>query len=747
MSFCLTLQSKQNFKKALKEGKITPDILIGLKTSEARSSLFAKYVGKENSSQVNALFEKAILRPNQVEAMIDAAKQVSGLKSKAKRGYIEKIKKIDTLLSEAGENQYMQDMVKEGLGVNLTKENFDKAVEFSNKLEKEAGNTSEFGTPTIEYFKIRKEMSDYLDALRPTSNLRVATQTIGRGMMLASFKSPLLNIESNSVNAALKAIERRIQNRALGGLNNEYAEKYRHFVNKVYLESGFDITRMQSIEDERLIRGEKIGTTQGPGPIRAVGRVVEDLVFKKLQGYPDVVFAGAAYSDRANIESTKIAGREGLTGDAKQKRALEIFKDATRIDPKTIEGQAVRDNATADAFYTTYTNKTRYSDFALAIRDSLNVVTGDFRLGDQLMPFVKTSANVIGAGIDSSGTLIPVDVVIRIGKGLNAIRKGDNVKTAFGESFEGFSKKIINAGLGITFAYLLSTLFSKDDFIGEYPTNEKERKLLELKQARERSVKIAGQWISLDYFGTLAAPLVGMLYAKKYGTDLPSTAFYYYSGVLAQAKSLPGIDEFNDVADSLKTIGTSLDSLEDRQAQLISFSIDFMKSRSLPAIISDTARALDDYERRTDRGLFGKVFAGIPGLRNTLPIKENVFGQPIKKPGVLSTYLFGSRVKVANTNVVIQELDRLAESNNLPTITDIEKTSTKARSLKEQIGVKEFDKAKSSYGKSLYIGFERAIRTSKYKQSDNEGKKEILDKIKTKEFDNMLKRAGYRKPK
>lgn len=746
MAFCLTLQAKNEFKKALKERRITPDILINLKTSEARQELFAKFVGKENTSQVNALFEKAILKPNQTEAMIDAAKQVSGLKADSKRNFISKIKQLDKILNENETQQYFQDAVRESLGVNLTKENFNIANKISEKLEIEAGKESEFGTPTLEYLKTRKELSDYLNSLKPTSQLRVATQTIGRGVMLASFKSPLLNIESNTVNALINAAERRIENRALGGVNNNYGKKYRKFVNKVYLETGYDLTRILSIEDQKLIRGETIGTTQGKGVVRGIGRVVEDIVFKKLQGYPDVVYSGIAFSDRANIESTKIAGREGLRGKELKNRALEIFKDATRITPQTIEGQEVRNNAIADAQYSTYTNKSNYSDFSLAIRKALNTVTADFRLGDQLMPFVKTPANVIGAGIDSSGVIVPVDLVVRIGKGLNAVRKGENVKTAFGESFSGFAKKVMMAGLGMTFAYLLSSLFEKDDFIGEYPTSQKERKLLELKQARERSVKIGKYWVSLDYFGPLASPIVGFLYAKKYGTDLSSTVWNYYQGVLAQAKSLPGLDEFKEVIDTVKEIGTGQDTLQEKQKQFVNFTIDFIKSRSIPAIVSDTARAIDTRERRTDEGIFDKVFASIPWLRQSLSAKKNVFGEEIPSTGLISTYLFGSRVKISNDDNVIQELDRLAETNNLPSITDVEKTSSRAKLLKIQIGNKAFDKAKTEFGKQLYIEFKDTMESSDYEDEDDEGKYKLLNKVKDKQFELMLEEAGYEKP-
>lgn len=745
MAFCLTIEAKNNFKRALKERKITPDILIDLKTSEARRNLFAKYVGKENAVQVNALFEKAILKPNTIEAMIDAARQVSGLKPEGKRGLIRKIEAIDKLMTNSEMEQFMEDAVSEGLGVKLTKQDYEKAKQYSEKLQAEAKQESKFGTPTLEYFKVKKEFTDYLNSLKPTSRLRVATQTIGRGMMLASFKSPLLNIESNTVFAFLTAWERRIANRAFTGVNGEYGTEYRKFVKDVYLKTGYDITRMLSVDSQQLVRGEDIGTTQGKGTIRAVGRVVEDVVFKKLQGYPDVAFASFAFSDRANMESTKIARREGAKGKDVDKRALEIFKDATRINPRTEEGLEVRNNAIADATYSTYTNKTRYSDFSLAIRGALNTVTGDLRLGDQIMPFVKTPANVIGAGIDSSGVLIPFDVIFKIGKSYKAIKNGDNIKTAVGESFSGFARKVILAGLGMSYAYLLSTLFDDDDFIGEYPVSEKERKLLELKQARERSVRIAGRWVSLDYFGPLASPLVGFLYAKKYGTDLPSIAWNYYSGVFAQAKSLPGLDEFKDIIDSLKEIGTSRGTLTEKQEDLVNFTIDFIRARSIPAIVSDTARAFDEYERRTDRGLFDRVFSGVPGLRQTLPEKKNVFGESIRTAGTLSTYLFGARVKVQNNNSVIKELDRLSDVGFLPSITDVEKTSSRAKKLLIQIGEKKFDRAKTEFGRRLYAGFKKLMEKSSYKKMDDEEKQYELDKIKRYEFERMLKRAGYKK--
>lgn len=744
-TWCLTKQGEENLEKALREyGDMRKFSLLA---SDARRSYLSKYLGELNAKEINAFYESKLTLKNQREGFRAFIKGTLGGPKEVKSELLSVVEKLDKALTPNEVGQYLEDFASKSLGRNITESEAKLAMEMSEKIQAASKDTSEFGTPSIEYFKARKVLSDYLDSLKPTSRLRVATSTIGRGMLLASIKSPLLNIESNTVHGLINAAERRIELRSLGGVNNGYAKRFRKFNNKLFLETGYDTTRMFSVDDHRLIRGEDVGTTQGKGNVRKLGRVVEDIVFKKMQGYPDVVSSGIAFSDRANMESTKIARQEGLEGKELQERALELFKDATRVDPKTEEGRIIRDSAIADAQYSTYTNKTRLSDISLGLRNAVNIASGDLRIGDQIIPFVKTPANVIGAGLDSSGGLLPFDLTIRMVKGINSTRKGMPLNEAFGESFKGFNRKIILAGLGITFAYLLSTAFKKEDFIGEYPTSEKERKLLELKQARERSIKIAGRWVSLDYFGPLAAPLVGFLYAKKYGRSLPSYAWNYYQGVFAQAKSLPGLDELKDIINTLKDIGTTQASFEDQKKDFINFAIDFVRSRSIPSIVSDTARAFDTVERRTDKGVFDKFYNGIPGLRQTLPEKKNIFGERIRTAGSISTYLFGARVNKSNSDGVIRELDRLAQEGTLPSITDVEKTSSRAKALKAQIGDKAFEKVKTNFGRDLYVGFFRAMQTQDYKSADNEDKQNILDKIKTKEFNKMLKIGGYKKPK
>lgn len=378
----------------------------------------------------------------------------------------------------------------------------------------------------------------------------------------------------------------------------------------------------------------------------------------------------------------------------------------------------VRDQARADAEYATYTNSSTYADIGLGIRRVFNIASKDFRVGDLNMPFVKTPANVIGAGIESSGILIPIDTSIRMFNTLNDIKSGKTLSGASLENFKGFQRTLIRAGLGLTFAYLLSALFEPDDFIGEYPTSDKERELLELKNATTNSVKIGNKWVSLDYFGSLAAPLVGMLYAKKYGKNLPDRIYRYIQGVGIQSIKIPGFSEFYDTVKSIReSIPDRSKELSENIGALTQSVVDFVRARIVPAIVYDIAKATDQFERRVNKdSTIEKVQNTIPLARQDLPIDQNIFGEERKTEGALSVLLFGSRIKTASEGQLLEELLRLNSVGQLPSITDPERTSPRMKLLKEQVGENTFYEAKTEYGQMLKDKFTKRINSPSYQR-------------------------------
>ena len=174
---------------------------------------------------------------------------------------------------------------------------------------------------------------------------------------------------------------------------------------------------MTSLKDmggsgERVL-GETIHA-QGEGSIRATGRVIEDVVFKWLMGAPDVAFASAHFADSVNLNSLKLS-----KGDVKL--AKELMADAMRLEPKTPKGEILRAQGILDAQKATWTDDSWASKASLGIRKIFNNLSGDYRLGDYLFPFVKTPANVLSTGMDYAGLGIPKALI----KTVKAFKSGE----------------------------------------------------------------------------------------------------------------------------------------------------------------------------------------------------------------------------------------------------------------------------------------------------------------------------------
>lgn len=743
--FCIPTALAEQLKEAAKRGEIDIAEMYGM-TSIARRGLFEKYVDREVAQQINLGFEKAMSSSQQTALKKWAEETFVGSKEKVsqKKDVLAKINELDELglLTPENEKEFLQDLVAEKLGVTVTEAEARKISEISAKLGESKQLPYKHGVPDKSYWKTRREMENYIQSLTPSSDLKVFSSTIARGNMLMRLSSPLLNIESNTVMGLLQAFSRRIETRRVGGLNNEEAMAYAKNAVDIYNESGYDISRMLTIDVQRTVAGEEIVSSQGPGAIKKIGRWYEDIVYDKLLGRPDNKFAVVAFVDRANLESTKLAG-----GD--QQKALTIMQDAERIDPQTKEGKQVRNAAMADAMYSTYTNKSVYSDVALGIRKVFNLASGDARLGDQAMPFVKTTANVIGASANMSGIGVGIEAIGRSIKVMNRVKKGDEFTDAMKEEFEGFWRVIVQAGLGISFAFILSNMFKPEDFIGEYPISEKERQLLALRNAQTNSVKIGDKWVSLDYFGSLSSPLVGLLYAKKYGKTFPDKVWNYFAGAGLQLGKIPGLKIARDTVEAIEDLRPkSGTKMNDEMRDIANYLIGFGQSRVTPGILSDLSKMMDNSERVTSGNgdMFARFKAAIPGLRQTLPEKRTVFGETVETEPWYSVLFFGSRVKTDMGDKMTQELLRLGDSGNLPSITDVSKTSPRAKALKEQMGDAAFEEAMKEFGEKLKDRIEKEIAKPEYQKAPDDRKKAGLDRVKNNLFELMLKKNGYKKP-
>jgi hypothetical protein len=134
----------EKVRKALKNGEIDPNKLATM-TSAERNAFLSKFVGQENATYVNSLFESKLLLQNQKAGMISWAKKVVGITPTAKRDMLSKIARLDRVLDPKEGEQFLHDLATTRLGVDITQEeakqiaDLSKAVTDSEKLASKEG--------------------------------------------------------------------------------------------------------------------------------------------------------------------------------------------------------------------------------------------------------------------------------------------------------------------------------------------------------------------------------------------------------------------------------------------------------------------------------------------------------------------------------------------------------------------------------------------------------------------------------
>lgn len=634
----------------------------------------------------------------------------------------------------------LEDFVSDKLGVSVSTDEISEINALSNKIDeaqKKLGD--EFGNPnkeqeTIDFLSAKKKMDDYLQAKLPAHNLRVLTGTIGRGTMLASIKSPILNIGSNIEIGFTEALSRRLANGVMKGTDNKLAIDYVKMVNKVYQKTGYDISRMTNISDSGIGGArvlEDIVHAQGPGIIRAYGRIVEDIVFKQLMGAPDVAFSSAHFADSVNLNSLEMAGGDKV-------KAREFMVDSMRLKPRTIEGEILRNQGILDAQKATWTDTNWANKVSGGIRKVFNDISGDIRLGDFLFPFIKTPASVIATGMDYAGLGIPKALV----KAVKAFRSGEIDSK---ETLQGISRDLVRAGLGLVGALVIASQLDDEDFVGAYDPSRSQ--IETLRNSNYNAFRFNNKWVSTDWLGPLAVPFTAMMYARQYGKTPGEKMFQYVKGVGSQVKNLPGI---SDVYDYVKNQSYKKNqTLDEMYSESGSYIVDQASARLIPSFLPDVAKSTDKYNRVSNNSLTA-VAAKVPGLRQTLPIKQNIFGEKSMAEPAWSIIIFGARVKTDKENNIIKEINRVSIDNDKTiAFTDWDKSSSKTLAqFKEAKGESTFNSAKEAYGQTLKTRLEELVSSSKYKNMSSEDKLKEITSLDTKVINEIYKRYNftYKKP-
>ena len=689
-------------------------------------------------------------------------------------------KEPDTFLDKLNQissiDDFSDELIEEGvaikLGARLTGNEIKKLIDASDRINKFLDNNSNLsqqafdqnGKRTKEFGEAFKNYQQTINSVNPSSFGKKLVSTLNANLLFNT-KSGLTNLISNTGFALTGSADRTLE----FGTPYKMDQAFREAIEdaKFFSKYGFDATRSMDIDASINTLGEAMNAFNMDGSlVEKIAGQYNDLVYKQLLSTPDQFYAAFAKRDtiyrQARNEIVKNNPNIKVGSEQFNKIFDKTVKDALSLNPLTPTGSRLKEVGIAEANRVTFQAQTDISKFSIQARKSLDElskkaamfvgapedVADGFKVGTFAVPFAMTPANVINTGLDYSG----IKTIAAIPKGvINGIKSAKDGATAnqiildFAKDIE-FSKPAV----GIAASFAIASLISTDDYIGRYPSDPDEQRLIELGRASENSIRvnIGGQekWISLDYLGPIAAPLIGILQLKKQpDLTVGQIALSLVVGAGFQLAKLPVIEGIDDLikfgANSIQDSINQEYSTEEFSKDMLNGLTGFIAARSVPSIVGDIGEATDEVKRDTKTGVYsianinldpfvGKIpeIAGIFEGRESLPEKVDVFGQEIKTEGI-SQIFFGSRVKTPSEDKVVLELEKMRSEGETKTPTDyIGKKAQQYYNIPDN----KVPEEKTAYGNQVYDAYKKVIESSNWDSLTLEDKIDKLSKAESK---------------
>lgn len=387
---------------------------------------------------------------------------------------------------------------------------------------------------------------------------------------------------------------------------------------------------------------------------------------------------------------------------------------ATGISEPTTE---MVERATQEALESVYQNNGKIASMVSGLRKGLNKVgIKDFGLGDALIPYAQTPANVAQQGFNYS----PLGLI-------NTIKSGIMERNQRQATLDA-ARAITGSGI-IGGGYLGAKNGLFTDNIEDYKT----RKNYEALGIRPNQIILpTGSVMSYSQLQPLAAPLAtGDILNDVQGGNYMQ-AMDKGIGTLADLSMLRGITNFTK------------DYNEDGLASAIANTITSLPSQLIGTGINQINTYIDPYQRETYspnpimQGI-NQARAKTPFISKTLPKKYDVTGQEIKKydgdSGLTKAYnnfinpVFINKPK---DDLVMQEVTALYEMTgekgsllNIP-----EKKIKLDDGTSKQLNGKEFSEYSKRLGEVTYDGYKQIMNTQRYLNADDSTRLKLLEDVK-----------------
>lgn len=422
-----------------------------------------------------------------------------------------------------------------------------------------------------------------------------------------------------------------------------------------------------------------------------------------------------------------------------------------------IKDDSLRDAGKQEALYRTFQDKTVLSDAAIGVRNALNKAhIGDVGAGDIVLPFAQVPSNLGARAIEYS----PAGLIVSAADFINMIdaaKKGNLTAAQQAKAVQGVGRALTGSGMiaiaaaGALRGWLKVTGDDEDknkDALGK--THGLDGTQLNISAAMRDIRGESAEWkdgdtlLSIGFLDPLNAQLTtGALIADDIRSEDGVTAGRVLgnslSGALQSVLDTPVMSTFQDVAtnyeysDASTTGGKVWDAAQKYAANQLSSVI--------PNSLRGIAQGLDDTERNAYSSdnvwqqAIDNAKASIPGLRETLPAKTDVWGNPVKNEGGVRNFMNRNinpgNITTYKTDAVSSEIEKISEATG----TSLYPERTAPRSVTvdgEAVGLtfEQRSMYQKAYGDAYSAAVTSLMSNKNYKAMPDSMKAEILKQAK-----------------
>lgn len=394
--------------------------------------------------------------------------------------------------------------------------------------------------------------------------------------------------------------------------------------------------------------------------------------------------------------------------------------------------QEMIDIATTEALQRTWQDNNNYTKAVLGIRKILNNVNvKGYGLGDVLIPFAKTPANLTKAIVDYSPVGLVKTLTSDAIKLKNSFENGQYTPQLQHQFVQNLGKA--TAG---SFLYVLGYALAQAGVITGEADEDKDVKNF-MKNSlgiNSYSIKIGDKSFSYDWAQPIATPFTIMANYVKYSNDNPEASAIDKA---INAMNI-GTEQLlqQSFMESLNTVlngsGTTLENLSQAVLELPSRAIPTF-SKQIADMVDSTQRTSFEYDKPIQSAI-NSIIAKIPFASKTLPASVDTLGNEIKKYGgdnnIFNVFLNPANMNKGELSKAGEEIYNIYQETGDTTIfprtapyyinNKGEKITMTARERSE------FQRISGTYVEDTLTGL---LNNKDYKKLSNEEKGKLINEI------------------